>query len=142
MEVRDFVADKLIRLKQALAVETECREMVEQQAGENAKRRTDLETALGEIQKVQEAFQVELETADNPKQLLELESSLGESQRARETLETKLEAARRTPRQGGRHPSALARWRCSRGRSTSTCRRSATSMTSMRSPSRSRRSHA
>src|SRR5205823_6281983 len=94
VEVRDFVADKLIRLKQALAKETECRGLVEQQADENAKRRTELEAAFGEIQKVQEAFQEALETADNPTLLLELESSLGESQRARETLETKLEAAR------------------------------------------------
>ena len=38
VEVRDFVADKLIRLKQALAEETKRREAVEQQADENANR--------------------------------------------------------------------------------------------------------
>ncbi|HEV2436629.1 MAG TPA: response regulator, partial [Verrucomicrobiae bacterium] len=94
-QVRDFVADKQILLKQALAAETKRREAVEQQAAENAKRRADLETALGEIQQAQDAFQQELETADNPKQLLELETALGESQQAREKVEGELGAARR-----------------------------------------------
>ena len=94
-EVGDFVADKLILLKRALAEETKRREAVEQQAAENATRRTELEGALGEIQLVQDAFQQELETAENPKQLLELQSSLAASEQAREMLEGDLEVARR-----------------------------------------------
>src|SRR5262245_7377140 len=76
VEVGDFVADKLVRLKRALAEETKRRELVEQQAAENAERRTELEAALGEIQMVQVAFQRELDSVHNPKQLLELQSSL------------------------------------------------------------------
>ena len=94
-EVRDFVADKLIRLKKALAEETKRREAVEQQAAENATRRAELETALIEIQSVQDAFQAELEIAQNPKQLLELESGLAQSQEARQKLAGELEEARR-----------------------------------------------
>jgi DNA-binding response OmpR family regulator len=93
--VQDFVADKLIRLKEALTEETKRREAVEQEIAETAERRTELETALGEIQRVQDAFQQEAETAANPKRLIELESSLAASQQARETLEGELDAARR-----------------------------------------------
>jgi chromosome segregation ATPase len=82
LEVSSFVADKLVRLKKALAEETKRSEAVEREIAENAKRRTELETGLREIQRVQDAFQGELETAVDPKQLLELESSLSENQQA------------------------------------------------------------
>jgi len=88
------VADKLIRLKQALAEETQRREAVEQQVAQNAERRKNW-SGPGEIQHVQEAFQTELESADNPRPLLELESSLTSSQQARAELESELEEARR-----------------------------------------------
>jgi len=92
--VQDFVADKLIRLKEALTEETTRRKAVEQEIAENAERRAELEAALGEIQRVQDAFQQEAETAADPKRLIEFESSLAASQQARETLEGELEAAR------------------------------------------------
>ena len=95
VEVHRFVADKLIRLRQALAEETKRREAVEEEIAENAERRTELETALGEIQRVQDAFQQEADTAANPKRVLELESSLAASQQRLKTLEGELDAARR-----------------------------------------------
>lgn len=94
-ELDGFVADKLVQLKRALAEETKRREAVEQHVAENASRRMELEAALGESQRAEDAFQRELEREANPKQLLELESSLTESQRAREKLAAELEAARR-----------------------------------------------
>jgi DNA-binding response OmpR family regulator len=86
VEVSDFVAHKVARLKQALEEETKRRELLEQQMGENAERRTELEAALAEIQGVQGAFQKELESAQNPKQLLELQAALTQSQEARKNL--------------------------------------------------------
>src|SRR5262249_9478796 len=94
VEVGDFVADKLIRLKQALAEETQRRQAVEEQVAENAQCRAELETALAEIQAVQNSFRQELETADNPKQLLALQSCLKNSEQEREELEDELQAAR------------------------------------------------
>jgi DNA-binding response OmpR family regulator len=95
VEVGDFVADKLIKLKRALEEETKRRDAVELQIAENASRRTELEAALGESLRVQAAFQHELESTDNPKQVLELESSLAESEMTRGSLIAELEAARR-----------------------------------------------
>ncbi len=94
-ELDGFVADKLVQLKRALAEETKRREVVEQHVAENASRRMELEAALGESQRAEDAFQRELEKEENPKQLRELQSSLTESQRAREKLAVELEAARR-----------------------------------------------
>ncbi|HSU56237.1 MAG TPA: response regulator, partial [Candidatus Dormibacteraeota bacterium] len=95
LECRDFVADKLFKLKKALAEETERFEAMEAQVAENAKRRTDLEAALGEIQAVQAAFQGELDAADNPEQLLQLQSSLTEKEQNRLKIQAELEEAQR-----------------------------------------------
>jgi DNA-binding response OmpR family regulator len=76
LEVSNFVADKLFKLKQALAEETRRREAVEQEIAQNAKRRAELEAALAEIQKVQEAFRSKLEMAGDPSKLLQLQQSL------------------------------------------------------------------
>jgi DNA-binding response OmpR family regulator len=94
-EVKNFVADKLVRLKKALKEETERCRVVEEQVAENAMRRADLECALREIQGVQDAFQDELHSAQDPAALLELEASLEKSQKARESLAGELEATRR-----------------------------------------------
>src|SRR5436190_11026495 len=95
LEVSNFVADKLVRLKLALAEETRRSEAVEQEIAQNVKRRTELETALAEIQRVQEAFRGKLEMAGDPRKLLELQQSLSLSQQARQRLEGELQAARR-----------------------------------------------
>ena len=114
VEVQRFVADKLVRLKEALVEETKRRETVEQEIAENAQRRAELETALGEIQRVQDAFQQEAAKADNPKRVLELESALAEhaqyrgeleaalveNEQAERTLQRELEASESAKRRG------------------------------------------
>jgi DNA-binding response OmpR family regulator len=95
VEVANFVADKLIQLKQALAEETKRREAVEQEVVENARRRSQLEAALRESERTEAVFQQEQESADHPQPMLELESSLAESQEARARLESELETTRR-----------------------------------------------
>jgi DNA-binding response OmpR family regulator len=81
VEVRDFVADKLVRLKRSLEEENKRHAEVERQMAENANRRAELEAALGEIATVQQSFQKELQLAENPQHLLELEASLAQSRR-------------------------------------------------------------
>lgn len=90
----DFVADKLIRLKQALAEETKRRVEVEQQVADNAARRAELEAALAEIEGVQKAFEKELEGGDAAAQMRELTESLAQSEKSRKTVEAELESTR------------------------------------------------
>ncbi|MCX6927060.1 MAG: response regulator, partial [Verrucomicrobia bacterium] len=95
MAVQNFVADKLIRLKEALTEETKRRETVEQEIAENANRRTELEAALAENQRVQGILQREADTVANHQPLIELESALTASEQSRKNLEGELAAARR-----------------------------------------------
>src|SRR5262249_19644309 len=93
-ELRDFVADKLFRLNQALEEEKKRREAVEKQLAENSRRRAELEAALREIQGYQQSIQSELENAADPRQLAELQGALAESQHARERLQRELDDTR------------------------------------------------
>jgi len=93
LEMGDFVSDKLTQFKKALAEETKRRQALEEEVARNAKSRRELESALNEIQQIQDAFQQEVESADDPQQLQELEASRAQIHQARQKLERELEAA-------------------------------------------------